>query len=67
MAYVYVSCYLFSYIYIEGNNAEGKPVFLKDIWPTRSQIQEVEKRVIVPALYNKVYGSITVCEHLCLV
>ncbi|XP_067939394.1 cytoplasmic aconitate hydratase-like isoform X2 [Watersipora subatra] len=42
-----------------GNNAEGKPVYLRDIWPTRAEIQEVEKRVIVPALYNKVYGSIT--------
>jgi len=42
-----------------GNNQEGKPVYLRDIWPTRAQIQEVEKRVIVPALYNKVYGSIT--------
>ena len=47
-----------------GNNQEGKPVYLRDIWPTRSQIQEVEKQVIVPALYNKVYGSITVCTFL---
>ena len=47
-----------------GNNQEGKPVYLRDIWPTRSQIQEVEKQVIVPALYNKVYGSITVCAFL---
>lgn len=43
-----------------GTSPSGEAVYLKDIWPTRSEIQEVEKRVIVPALYNKVYGSITV-------
>ena len=41
-----------------GTNGDGKPVFLKDIWPTRDQIQEVEKRVVVPSMFNDVYSRI---------
>ncbi|XP_052084588.1 cytoplasmic aconitate hydratase-like isoform X1 [Mytilus californianus] len=41
-----------------GTNSEGKPIFLQDIWPTRSQIQEVEKAVVVPSMFNDVYSRI---------
>ena len=44
--------------FIPGTNGDGKPVFLKDIWPTRDQIQEVEKRVVVPSMFNDVYSRI---------
>ncbi|ELU03714.1 hypothetical protein CAPTEDRAFT_153788 [Capitella teleta] len=41
-----------------GHNAEGKPVFLRDIWPTRDEIQEVEKEFVIPAMFKEVYSRI---------
>ena len=43
-----------------GRNADGKPVFLRDIWPTRSEIQEVERKFVIPAMYKEVYSRIQV-------
>ncbi|GFS21117.1 aconitate hydratase [Elysia marginata] len=42
-----------------GTNAEGKPVFLRDIWPSREQIQKVEKEFVVPAMFQDVYSRIS--------
>ncbi|XP_041355467.1 cytoplasmic aconitate hydratase-like [Gigantopelta aegis] len=42
-----------------GTNAEGKPVFLGDIWPSREEIQVVEKEFVVPAMFKDVYSRIT--------
>ncbi|XP_069103381.1 cytoplasmic aconitate hydratase-like isoform X2 [Argopecten irradians] len=42
-----------------GTNSEGKDVFLRDIWPTREEIQEVEKQFVVPAMFTDVYSRIT--------
>jgi aconitase A len=50
--------------FIPGTDGDGKPVFLKDIWPTRDQIQEVEKRVVVPSMFNDVYSRIQVKQQL---
>jgi aconitase A len=50
--------------FIPGTNDDGKPVFLKDIWPTRDQIQEVEKQVVVPSMFNDVYSRIQVKQQL---
>jgi len=41
-----------------GIGTEGKPVFLKDIWPTRSEIQEVEKKYVLPSMFEEVYSKI---------
>jgi aconitate hydratase len=41
-----------------GHNAEGKAVFLRDIWPTRDEIQEVEKQFVIPAMFKEVYSRI---------
>lgn len=40
-----------------GVDAKGKNVFLRDIWPTRSEIQEVENKNIRPAMYQEVYSE----------
>ncbi len=41
-----------------GKGKDGKNVYLKDIWPTRDQVQEVSGAVIKPEMFKKVYGSI---------
>lgn len=41
-----------------GRSADGKDVFLHDIWPTRQQIQEVEKRHVIPGMFKEVYARI---------
>ncbi|KAH8362492.1 hypothetical protein KR200_012018, partial [Drosophila serrata] len=41
-----------------GVDANGKNVFLRDIWPTRSEIQEVENKYIIPSMYQDTYGKI---------
>lgn len=39
---------------------EGKGVFLKDIWPTREEIQEVEHQFVIPAMFKEVYTKVEV-------
>ncbi len=34
--------------------SDNKPVYLKDIWPTRGEIQELEKRQVIPAVFKLV-------------
>jgi len=41
-----------------GTNADGKDVFLRDIWPSRTLIQEVEKKNVIPAMFQEVYSRI---------
>jgi aconitate hydratase len=35
----------------------GKPVFLKDIWPTRTEIQKMEITYVIPSIFNKTYNK----------
>ncbi|KAJ8268926.1 hypothetical protein COCON_G00115330 [Conger conger] len=41
-----------------GVNAEGKEIFLTDIWPTREEIQAVERKHVIPAMFKEVYEKI---------
>ncbi|MBS4167894.1 aconitate hydratase [Parachlamydia sp. AcF125] len=41
-----------------GMGKDGKPVFLKDIWPSRQEIQETVARCIDPGMFKKRYGRI---------
>lgn len=41
-----------------GNDKNGKPVFLNSIWPSRQQIQSVEKLTVIPAMFKNVYACI---------
>ena len=42
-----------------GYDAENKPVFLRDIWPSKEEIHNVEKQFVVPKLFEDVYSRIT--------
>lgn len=41
-------------------NAEGKEIFLRDIWPTREETQAVEKTFVIPSMFKEVYEKIEV-------
>lgn len=41
-----------------GHNAEGRPVYLREIWPSRQDIQSVEQQYVIPAMFREVYGRI---------
>ena len=51
--------YLTLFLPLAGNDSSGNPVFLKDIWPLRADIQEVEQRFVIPAMFREVYSKIT--------
>jgi aconitate hydratase len=40
-----------------GEDAQGRPVYLRDVWPDRAEIENVMKETIVPALYRERYGD----------
>jgi len=42
-----------------GFGTDEKPVFLRDIWPTRAEVREVERRRVVPAVYAKAFSRIS--------
>jgi aconitate hydratase len=42
-----------------GTTAEGKEVFLKDIWPSSEEIQAVEAECVVSSMFKEVYANIT--------
>ncbi|XP_059373954.1 cytoplasmic aconitate hydratase [Carassius carassius] len=39
-------------------NSQGKEVFLRDIWPTREEIQVVERQFVIPAMFKEVYEKV---------
>ncbi|KAG7200609.1 hypothetical protein KM043_001167 [Ampulex compressa] len=41
-----------------GRRADGTQIFLQDIWPTRAQIQAVEQKYVIPAMFKEVYSKI---------
>ena len=41
-----------------GQGSDGKDVFLKDIWPTREEVQKVTNTVIKPEMFKKNYDTI---------
>jgi len=41
-----------------GTGSDGKPVFLKDIWPAPQEIQEVMARSVDSAMFKKSYASV---------
>jgi aconitate hydratase len=42
-----------------GNGKDGKPVFLRDIWPSASDIQAIVSKCVVASMFKEVYNSIT--------
>ncbi|GFT63990.1 cytoplasmic aconitate hydratase [Nephila pilipes] len=41
-----------------GKGSEGQDVYLRDIWPSREDIQEVETKNVLPAMFKEVYSRI---------
>ncbi|CAH0557624.1 unnamed protein product [Brassicogethes aeneus] len=41
-----------------GKRADGMPIFLKEIWPTRAEIHAVEQKHVIPAMFQEVYSRI---------
>ncbi|XP_049822651.1 cytoplasmic aconitate hydratase-like isoform X1 [Aethina tumida] len=41
-----------------GKRPDGSDVFLRDIWPTRSEIHAVEQKYVIPAMFQEVYAKI---------
>ncbi|XP_045469947.1 cytoplasmic aconitate hydratase-like [Harmonia axyridis] len=41
-----------------GVGKDGHQVYLRDIWPSRDEIQEVERKHVIPAMFREVYGRI---------
>ena len=41
-----------------GKDNQGRDVYLRDIWPSREEIQKVTASVIQPQMFKSVYSSI---------
>lgn len=41
-----------------GQRPDGSPIYLKEIWPTRSEIHAIEKQHVIPAMFQEVYAKI---------
>ena len=41
-----------------GTGTDGKPVFLKDVWPTRAEVQAAIDACIDRAMFERVYGAV---------
>lgn len=41
-----------------GRRLDGSSVYLRDIWPTRKEIQAVEQKYVIPAMFKEVYSKI---------
>jgi len=41
-----------------GKSSDGTPIFLRDIYPTRSEIHAVEQKYVIPAMFQHVYSRI---------
>ena len=41
-----------------GNDSAGKPVFLKEIWPSPLEIENAVRATVTTAMYSKEYGKI---------
>ena len=42
-----------------GNDANGAPVFLKDVWPSQAEVAAVMKHATNPATYQNLYANFT--------
>ena len=41
-----------------GNGANGKPVFLKDIWPTQNEIAQTMEKAVKSEMFQRVYAKV---------
>ncbi|PIO29619.1 hypothetical protein AB205_0176370 [Aquarana catesbeiana] len=36
-----------------GENAQGKKIFLRDIWPSREEVLQVEENIVIPSMFKE--------------
>lgn len=41
-----------------GTDSDGKPVYLREIWPTKEEIESVEQTHVVESMFREVYNNI---------
>ncbi len=41
-----------------GNDKSGKPVFLRDVWPTPQEVENTVRGAVTTAMYQKEYGEV---------
>ena len=41
-----------------GTSKDGKPVFLKDIWPTQAEVEQVRSMAVTPEQFKKEYANV---------
>lgn len=41
-----------------GNDRNGKPVYLRDIWPTPKEVEDTVRKAVSTEMYHKEYGEI---------
>ena len=41
-----------------GQGSDGKPVFLRDVWPGQGEVRELVARSVQPAMFSKSYGNV---------
>lgn len=41
-----------------GEDSDGRPVYLKDIWPTNQEIRETIDRALTPEMFRSRYGAV---------
>ena len=41
-----------------GTSKDGKPVYLKDVWPTQAEVQDVVSKVVTPEMFAAKYGDV---------
>ena len=42
-----------------GQDASGNNIFLRDVWPSREEIETVEQKHVIPAMFRETYAKIT--------
>src|ERR1043166_6246026 len=41
-----------------GHSKDGKPVFLRDVWPTQKEVQETVRSSVKPEAFTRIYGDV---------
>ena len=41
-----------------GNDFDNKPIYLRDIWPSREEVQELTSTVVKPQMFHEIYERI---------
>ena len=41
-----------------GTDKDGKPVFLKDIWPTQKEVSDIVEQAVAPEMFKNVYADV---------